>query len=124
MTAGFGGDAPFHNHSPAVPPNRIGPAKSVGVAWSNSMASMKFDFPEAFGPMTTFNGVNSIALPSGPNDRKLFSFRLRRNALIIVVLSLLCCSSHHHRPLLQLRDQVCFLRPQPRLHIRFRPQCA
>jgi hypothetical protein len=43
---------------------------------------MKLDLPEAFGPISTFSGVNSMSWLSGPNERKLFSFKLLKNLLM------------------------------------------
>ena len=53
-----------------VPPIRMASERSAGAAWINSRASMKFDLPEAFGPISTFRGVSSISGLCGPNDKK------------------------------------------------------
>jgi hypothetical protein len=76
------------------------------------MASMKFDFPHAFGPINTFNGVSSTSWPSGPNDRKLVNFRLLRNALILVVFFNAHGTYHHakrwsRQPLIWLYEAAC-----------------
>ncbi len=49
-------------------------AKSVGSACNNSNASIKFDFPDPFGPISTFSGVSSITSAFGGNDKRPESF--------------------------------------------------
>ena len=43
------------------------------------MTSRKFDLPEPFGPMRTFNGSIGRSTPWGPNERSPATFRLRIN---------------------------------------------
>jgi hypothetical protein len=40
----------------------------IRAARSISIASRRFDFPDAFGPISTFSGASSIASESGRND--------------------------------------------------------
>jgi len=45
----------------------------TGVARNNEIASIKFDFPDPFGPMRMFRFSNSKVTGSGPNDSKFVS---------------------------------------------------
>ena len=47
-------------------PSRTGVSRSFGVARSSSSASIRFDFPEPFGPMITFSARSSTARDVGP----------------------------------------------------------
>src|SRR5271157_3388693 len=69
ITAGSFGFSPFQSHSWTPPPSRIAAANAVGAACSSSIASIRFDFPEPFGPITTFNGARSIRSDPGANER-------------------------------------------------------
>ena len=52
-------DRTFPQPLTGAPPSRIAEAKSVDVARRSSSISMKFDLPDAFGPIRTFNELNS-----------------------------------------------------------------
>ncbi len=69
ITAGTFDFSPFQSHSWTPPPSRIAAANAVGAVRKSSIASMRFDFPEPFGPITTFNGARSIRSDPGANER-------------------------------------------------------
>lgn len=78
---------PFHSHSTVPPPSRIGVCTSLGVAARIDKASMKLDFPEAFGPIRTFKGSSSSGGVEGPKERMFSSWTLRTSLLPSIVLS-------------------------------------
>jgi hypothetical protein len=45
------------------------------------MDSMRFDLPEAFGPISTFSGSSVISPLSGPKESKFCSCKVRRSFL-------------------------------------------
>ena len=71
-----GVSAPFHSHSRMPPVREIGSEMPRGAAWSNEIASSKFDFPEPFGPIRTVSGSIGKSTPAGPKDRRPENFSL------------------------------------------------
>ena len=69
---------PFHKNPSAPPPIPTAAAKSTGSDFSSSTASITFDFPDPFGPISTFSPCNSIASLPGAKERKLSRRRLLR----------------------------------------------
>lgn len=72
---------PFHSHSVIPPPALTGSKRFPGAACSKPTASMRFDFPEPFGPTSTFRDCSSSSGVSGPNDRIFRSLIVLRNLL-------------------------------------------
>ena len=71
-----GASSPFHNHSRTPPIPEIGSDIPRGAAWNSEIASSKFDFPEPFGPIRTFNGLIGKSIPAGPKDKRPENFSL------------------------------------------------
>ena len=67
---------PFHSHSRRPPVREMGSETPRGAAWSNEIASSKFDFPEPFGPIRTVSGSIGKSMPAGPKDRRPENFNL------------------------------------------------
>ena len=66
MTASEGTFSPFQSHSPTISITGVGSA--VGAARNSAKISNKFDFPDPFAPMSTFNPRIGRSIPFGPND--------------------------------------------------------
>ncbi len=65
-------DGPFPEpivHPP--PPSRMAVARSWGAACNSPMASMRFDLPDALGPIRTLSGCISIVSTALPKERKV-----------------------------------------------------
>ena len=71
--------APFHSHSAVPPPVRSRATISVAEARKRSMATIRLDLPDPFGPISTFSAPSSIGPESGPKDNRLRSRRVRMN---------------------------------------------
>ena len=67
-------DFPFQIHSSMPPVSLKGSAKSSSVLFRSPITSIKFDFPEPFGPMRTFSGLSSTSAPRAPKESR-FSIR-------------------------------------------------
>jgi hypothetical protein len=70
---------PFHIHSPIPPLVRTGSQRSLGAACNKLIASIRFDFPDPFGPINTFRDFNSSSGVSGPNDSRFRNWIDLRN---------------------------------------------
>ena len=66
----------FHVQFRTPPRRAIGSVMPRYAAWSNDTASSRFDLPEPFGPISTFDRSISRSIQSGPNDNRLDSFSL------------------------------------------------
>src|SRR5580698_7724200 len=64
-------DLPFHSHSATPPLSPTSPAMSFGALRSNPIISIRLDFPEPFGPISTLRSPSSITGESSPNESKL-----------------------------------------------------
>src|SRR3989338_53073 len=64
---------PFQSHSLIPPPGLIGFIRSVGAALRMLNASIRFDLPEAFGPIKTLRDLISISSVELPKERKFLS---------------------------------------------------
>jgi hypothetical protein len=73
---------PFHSQSRTPPTSLTGADKSFGAACSRLIASRKLDFPDPFGPISTFSWASGSDSVSGPNESRFLIRRLLINILM------------------------------------------
>ena len=71
----------------------MGLAMSVADARSSARTSRKFDFPDPFAPINTFNPRIGRSIPFGPNDNNPETFNLSmRSFSAAVPVPFLCAT--------------------------------